>query len=389
VSYDLVEFGTVCKFVRGPFGGSLKKNMFVEDGYAVYEQQHAIYDQFSEIRYFIDESKFKEMSRFELLPNDLIMSCSGTMGKVAVVPNNIKRGIINQALLKLTPGPNIDRAYLKWLITSSYFKEKLNGLSGGAAIQNVASVSLLKQIKIPLPPMALQKIMVEKLDAIFAEIDKAIAATEANIKNAEALFQSYLSNVLNECKRKYTSVSLSTVCEFDKRQGMHKNLPYVGLEHIESCTAKFLGNFDVTQVSSTTFYFNEEHVLYGRLRPYLNKVLLPDFQGHCSTEIFPLKVKNGLTRNYFKFWLMSASVNYLINKTSTGARMPRANMNEVLTFEFNLPPVDVQNQLVDELNFMNSKCESLKISYSLKKQQLNCLKIAMLNEVFNGSPLEV
>ena len=63
--------GDVCGFVRGPFGGSLKKSIFVRDGYAVYEQQHAIYDQFDDVRYFIDETKFKEMKRFELLPADI------------------------------------------------------------------------------------------------------------------------------------------------------------------------------------------------------------------------------------------------------------------------------------------------------------------------------
>ena len=80
------KFGSICGFVRGPFGGSLKKSIFVEQGFAVYEQQHAIYDQFDDVRYFIDEIKFKEMRRFELLSNDLIMSCSGTMGRVAIVP---------------------------------------------------------------------------------------------------------------------------------------------------------------------------------------------------------------------------------------------------------------------------------------------------------------
>ena len=59
------KLGDVCEFVRGPFGGSLKKNIFKEDGFAVYEQQHAIYDQFNKIRYFIDEVKFNEMKRFE------------------------------------------------------------------------------------------------------------------------------------------------------------------------------------------------------------------------------------------------------------------------------------------------------------------------------------
>ena len=51
------SLGEICGFVRGPFGGSLKKSVFVADGFAVYEQQHAIYDQFDDIRYFIDDSQ--------------------------------------------------------------------------------------------------------------------------------------------------------------------------------------------------------------------------------------------------------------------------------------------------------------------------------------------
>ena len=68
--WEVIPFGDVCGFVRGPFGGSLKKSTFKQSGYAVYEQQHAIYDQFEDIRYFVDENKFNEMSRFELLSGD-------------------------------------------------------------------------------------------------------------------------------------------------------------------------------------------------------------------------------------------------------------------------------------------------------------------------------
>ena len=111
-NWERKKLGDLCGFVRGPFGGSLKKNIFKPEGYAVYEQQHAIYDQFDDIRYFIDEKKFNEMKRFELNSGDLIMSCSGTMGKIAIVPENIKKGIINQALLKLTPSKKISTVFL-------------------------------------------------------------------------------------------------------------------------------------------------------------------------------------------------------------------------------------------------------------------------------------
>jgi len=157
-------FNDVCAFVRGPFGGSLTKSIFVTDGYAVYEQQHAIYNQFSQIRYFVNEAKFREMKRFELFPNDLIMSCSGTMGRVAVVPEGIKPGIINQALLKLTPNAKASSSYLKMWMESEAFQDALAVYSGGAAIQNVASVKVLKEIKVPLPSTEEQRRIVEKIE---------------------------------------------------------------------------------------------------------------------------------------------------------------------------------------------------------------------------------
>ena len=161
---SLKKLGDVCHFVRGPFGGSLKKSCFKDEGNAVYEQQHAIYNQFSEIRYYVDDNKFEEMKRFELLTGDLIMSCSGTMGKVAIVPENIKIGIINQALLKLTTSTQLDVEYLRYWMISDDFQDSLAKHTVGAAIKNVASVKVLKQIEIPLPPLPEQQRIVAILD---------------------------------------------------------------------------------------------------------------------------------------------------------------------------------------------------------------------------------
>src|ERR1017187_4264321 len=126
---------------------------------------------------------------------------------------------------------------------------------------------------------------------------------------------------------------------------IHKNLPYVGLEQIESNTGRFVGSTDPVHVKSATFKFSPEHVLYGRLRPYLNKVMLPDFTGHCSTEIFPLKPNPGLSREFLQYWFLCDATVKQIDATSTGARMPRANMNAVLDFEFPLPPLSDQQRI--------------------------------------------
>ena len=147
-------------------------------------------------------------------------------------------------------------------------------------------------------------------------------------------------------KAGWQRLTLGEVCVFDKSQGNHKHLPYVGLEHIESHTGQFIGSTEPVDVKSSTFKFSPEHLLYGRLRPYLNKVMAPDFEGHCSTEIFPIKPNPGLLREFLKYWFLRDETVIEIDATSTGARMPRANMNAVMGFEFILPPLPEQQRIV-------------------------------------------
>ncbi len=158
--WPMGELGEVCIFKRGPFGGSLKKEIFVKSGYAVYEQSHAIANDFSEFRYFIDEDKFAEMRGFQVRPGELIMSCSGTMGKVAIIPDNAPSGVINQALLKLTPTDRVLGVFLKLWMESTNFQHSLADFTYGAAIKNVASVEILKGLRLPLPPLATQQELV-------------------------------------------------------------------------------------------------------------------------------------------------------------------------------------------------------------------------------------
>ena len=157
-----VKLGDVCTFVRGPFGGALKKEIFTTEGYAVYEQQHAIYRNL-DFRYYIDKNKFSELKRFAVNPGDMIVSCSGTIGKTLVIPKNAPEGVINQALLKLTPTEELDVFYLQYFFENTISKV-LNGVARGGAIKNVPSVSELKLIELPLPSLAVQKKLVNVLD---------------------------------------------------------------------------------------------------------------------------------------------------------------------------------------------------------------------------------
>lgn len=169
----------VFNFVRGPFGGALKKDIFVKEGYAVYEQSHAIYSDFSEFRYYINSDKYKELIRFSVKPNDLIMSCSGTMGKFALVPENCSEGVINQALLKLSAKKGYSILYLKYLMETDLYQNKLLSQSAGGAIKNVVGVSEIKLIKIYLPKTLVEQ---QKIASVLSSVDELIVAQREKIE---------------------------------------------------------------------------------------------------------------------------------------------------------------------------------------------------------------
>ena len=193
VNCEKTKWGDLCDFVRGPFGGSLKKSIFKEEGYVVYEQKHAIHDHFNQLRYFIDEEKFNEMKRFELKPGDIIMSCSGvTLGRVAIVPDGIKRGIINQALLKLTPKKNVSVHYIKHWLRSNIFQKIIFEFAGGAAIPNVPSAKILKDIIIPIPSFKEQEEIVNQIETVLKETKKLEAIYQQKLIDLEELKKSLL-----------------------------------------------------------------------------------------------------------------------------------------------------------------------------------------------------
>lgn len=141
-------------------------------------------------------------------------------------------------------------------------------------------------------------------------------------------------------------VKFGDVCSLDRVHNKGAALPYVGLEDIASGESRFIGNLEPKKVQSSTFRFTSEHILYGRLRPYLNKVYLPDFDGHCSTEIFPIRPTPDADRRYLYYWLSMESTVKEIDRTSTGARMPRANVNAILEFPIPAPPLAEQRRIV-------------------------------------------
>lgn len=276
----------------------------------------------------------------------------------------------------------------KYSFDKNYLTHYLNYINlrdyARQAAQPVISNSSLNNVIIVIPPLLIQQRIASILDQAFASIDKAKANAEQNLKNAREIYHTYLEGVFRKKGDDWEHKKFRDVCQYDKNLAPQINLPYVGLEDIESNTGRFIGSGKPQNVKSSTFKFNEKHVLYGRLRPYLNKVLLPNFEGHCSTEIFPIKVDERVLRDFLYYWLTDEATVKKIDATSTGARMPRANMNQVLDFEFSYPEIETQYSIVNQLNALRLEIQKIQTIYQKKIGYLEELKKSILQKAFAG-----
>lgn len=396
-NWERKKLGDICGFVRGPFGGSLKKNIFKPVGYAVYEQQHAIYDQFDDIRYFIDEKKFNEMKRFELYSGDLIMSCSGTMGKIAIVPENIKKGIINQALLKLTPSKKISTVFLKLWMQSESFQESLKDYSGGAAIQNVASVAVLKQIEIPLPPLPEQQRIVSILDEAFSAIERSRNNAEQNLKNAKELFESYLKTAFENKVHGEKFETLDSLCELIV-DCEHKTAPTQETGY-PSIRTPNIGKGElilenVNRVSYETYLQwtrravpKSGDLILAREAPAGNIAVIPENIEVCLGQrtVLLRPKKDRLVSKYLAYLILSKEVQEILLSHSTGATVQHINMKDIRAFKiYDLSDLKEQIAVVKKLDALRAETQKLEAIYQQKLLNLEELKKSVLQKAFNG-----
>ena len=170
---------------RGPFGGALKKDDFLKEGYLVYEQRHAIHEDFEYAKYYISKEKYESMIGFKVIPGDLIISCSGvTLGRIAEVPNDAKEGIINQALLKISLNKDImNNKFFIYQFRCKEIQEMLFGFSRGSGIPNMPSMKEVKAFKFICPPLELQN----QFASFVQEIDKSRLRELLAIKHIKLL----------------------------------------------------------------------------------------------------------------------------------------------------------------------------------------------------------
>ena len=182
-------------------------------------------------------------------------------------------------------------------------------------------------------------------------------------------------------------VALSKVAKIDRTVATDDEcltLPYVGLEHVEKESGRFADSFVPTPLNmlATNFRFTPKHVLYGKLRPYLNKVVLPNFDGVCTTEILPiLPNEEKLDRTFLWAILLSSTFVDWATSQISGANLPRLDPKLLAEYEIPLPPLTEQKRIASLLRRADRLRHLRRTAHDLGESLLQSVFLEMFGDV--------
>ena len=273
-----------------------------------------------------------------------------------------------------------------------------NELRSGAAQPHVYGKDIAKII-ISVPSIQTQQKIVAKLDAIFAEIDTATAAAEANANNAEALFQSYLDKLFEHDAVLYNKINIKDVCKIG--DGNHSSKYPKKDEMVESGIA-FIRSTNIvngTISDKELVYLTEAkhkelkkgHLKTGDVlitnRGEIGKVAIVDKRfnnSNLNSQIAWLRCNPTLNNQYLLYFLMSAKMKNFYSDTKTGAALQQLPIGKIEEIKIPLPNLEVQNSRCFEFMSVQQKCLVSISSYKTKLVQLFELKQSILQRAFSG-----
>lgn len=286
--------------------------------------------------------------------------------KVGIAPFD---GIFSAHGMVLRPNEDIiNKDFFPFFICSDQFMERAVRISVGGLSPTINWKDLREQ-EFELPPLSEQRILAEKLWSAYRlkeSYKRLLVATDEMVKSQ---FIEMFGNPITNTKGWATAKIKDVAPENPSKEQLSGKVWLLNLDMIESNTGKVIEKvYEDVENALSVQAFDEGNVLFSKLRPYLNKVVIPDEPGLATTELVPLRPEPSRLHKVFLSHLLRGShfVNYA-NDISGGTKMPRMPLSELRNFECILPPMDLQRQFVsiaeqaDKSKFVGFKSQFIEM----------------------------
>jgi type I restriction enzyme S subunit len=321
---------------------------------------------------------------------DFLLSNSMSFGRPYIMRTT---GCIHDGWLVLSRyQKNLDIDFFYHLLSSPVVVNQFENLAQGATVRNL-NKELVSRVKVKIPPLPIQQKIVTKLDAIIAEIDKATAAAETNANNAEALFQSYLTEIFERGGNDWTLDTLGNY--YDVRDGTHDSPKFYD-DGYPLVTSKNLKNgqisFEKIQFVSEEDYISisqrsgvkKGDVLMAMIGTIGNPVVIETDSKFAIKNVALFKTNDKQSPHFLRYYLGSDYVINKMEKDAKGATQKFVGLGYLRSFPIKTPSLENQLAVVSELNLYEQQTKNLLNAYKNKIKHLEALKQSTLQQAFEG-----
>jgi len=365
-----------------------------------------------------------------LVPCDsLLYSMYASYGEATI---NKVEVATNQAIIAYVPPKNLmtlDYVYY-------YLKSIKHTLKTRGTTQKNLNAQIVEKIPVPLAPLGEQVRIVARLEELFTRLDAGVEGlrkVKAQLKRyRQAVLKYAFEGKLTEEWRKTHNDQIEPATKLLKRIKQERKqklgskykepppidaselpkLPenwawtmlgealflsnerynptisederFVGLEHIQSGTGKLLGFGKSSETRSTKNRFKQGDLLYGKLRPYLNKVWVANFNGVCSTDILVFRKNDFISNEYMAACLLNQSFVEYTNQHMSGVQHPRVSYQVLSQYVIPLPPLLEQLKIAEEVQRSFSVADEVETAMEQNLKKAEFLRQSILKAAFEG-----
>ena len=335
--------------------------------------------------------------------NDIIIVASTGSTKVIGRAGISKMDYLDVAfgafLLLVRPSTKVNQRYIDYFFLSDNYRNRIKKLASGININNIRGEYITETL-VPLAPLAEQQRIVDRIENLFAKLDEAKEKAQTVVDSFEtrkaAILHKAFTGELTAKWREEHGVSIDNwkTTRFDSVAAIRSNLvdpaeyqsfPHIAPDNIEKKTGVLLEYHTIAEdgVTSGKHRFYSGQILYSKIRPYLSKAVVVDFDGLCSADMYPIEAY----QNARCLWYYMLSDEFLLQASTAGSRsvLPKINQKELSALTVHLPTNDrEQEEIARILDELFDKEQQTKEAAEIVLDQIELMKKSILARAFRG-----
>jgi len=329
-----------------------------------------------------DKSKYKFVKEGDLAYNKMRM-WQGALGY------SKSNGIVSPAYIVLKPKMKINPRFFHYMFRSCLYTNYSKRFSYGIVDDQLSlRYTDFKRMYSIVPPLETQNAIVDYLDGKNAKIDEFIRKKERLIEVLEEKRRTIIDNIVNS-KNNYEKGNkpLKYLVKIisDQTHQISDGETYLALENIKSWTGQIDLSVGLGEFDSTVKRFKTGDVLFNKLRPYLAKVVIPEFDGVCVSELLVLRPSKIVCKEFLFYKLISRSFIDYVDSSTFGSKMPRATWDLIGKIEISYPmSLKAQKDMVEKIQFKEKQLERLKEQYIKEILTIKQYQESLISEIVTG-----